>query len=95
MNKRVSEYYNEKQHKYWIDIKDNEVYIHPLKPYKCGKGNYSVYRKTGECFVVGSYEWLFNPKYKVFEVFDAYVSSHSIREKSLREIIDYLAKKMN
>jgi hypothetical protein len=83
-HKEVIEYYNNGQDEIVVKNIDNKNVVFNYNP---NTGNYRIYK-------IGFYEWLFNPKYKVFEVFFKH-NTHKwnlfdfIKAKP-QEILDYL-----
>jgi hypothetical protein len=105
MNKveRVKEFYNNGQSEYEIfDIKKNDGYLTVYINLKNKKDK--RYREGFFYAVIGFYEWLINPIYKVFEVFkikvymqlECYLKNLKPREtieiKQHEETLTYLAK---
>lgn len=88
MHEKVIEIYNKGQDEYAIDIK------------KDVSGDYVVFiteTKDNETFMADFYEWLFGPKYKVFEVFPQLLENESMTGNFLfmvftRGKLNYLKK---
>jgi hypothetical protein len=80
----VIEHYNNGQDEYIIEM-IREIHDRYNKP----TGEYIVILEQETCNHIGFYEWLFNPKYKVFEVFKIelnYIFSMSIGEGYIDEL---------
>ncbi len=79
-NTKTIEYYNKGQSEIKIkSIDEHEVYHQILKSDKIPKGHKMLLDHKS----ISLYEWIFNPKYKVYEVFN--VNKYDIRLKDIRE----------
>jgi hypothetical protein len=99
MYKEVVDYYNNGQDEIVVKNIDNKNVVFNYNP---NTGNYRIYK-------IGFYEWLFNPEYKVFEVFPVERTEFKMHYKkcgtwgkpvmkykdlSVQEILDYLKKQI-
>jgi len=87
--KKLIKYYNDNQSEIKVINIDNKNVTFNHNP---KTGNYQIYK-------IGFYEWLFNPKYKVFEVFglDAFERNHILNgalRMNTEEIIKYLTEQI-
>ena len=97
LNKKLQEIvnvYNDKQDEWYIIRFDKECEIHISIP---DETSVVKYRDIGSEWI-GLYEWLFNPKYRVLEVFKIVMTSSiltfdidlNFKIKQPEEIIDYI-----
>lgn len=96
----IIKYYNKNQDEWWTtDYNDDyQMYVEEYDD------NQGCCLNSGDKYWIGFYEWLFNPKYKVFEIFkvktgsvmEAVILSYDQGDKvyAVPEILEYLYKQI-